>query len=226
MFNNGNGGYSLADIAAVTDNRNNGGLFGGGYGDGSWWVILLFLLAFGGFGGNGWFGGWGNGGSGVNGAAFQGALTRGDLTQEFDFQNLRDSVTNLGNQISSANTAMLTAFDGVIDTLHQGFDANNISMLNATNTIQQSLNDMNVANIQSANAMNIANIQSQNALQSQLANCCCENREAIAQVRYDMATDTCAINTNNATNTRDIIENQNANTRAILDSLQANRVEA
>lgn len=44
MFNS-NTGYSLADIAAATGNTN-GGFFGGD----SWWVIILFLFAFGGFG--------------------------------------------------------------------------------------------------------------------------------------------------------------------------------
>ena len=35
-------GYSLADIAAATGNGNNGN---DGWGDGSWWIILLFLFA-------------------------------------------------------------------------------------------------------------------------------------------------------------------------------------
>lgn len=36
------GNYSLADIAAATGNgRNNDGMFGG---DGSWWIIVLFIL--------------------------------------------------------------------------------------------------------------------------------------------------------------------------------------
>lgn len=38
------GNYSLADIAAATGNgRNNDGMFGG---DGSWWIIVLFIFAF------------------------------------------------------------------------------------------------------------------------------------------------------------------------------------
>lgn len=41
--------YSLADIRAVTDHDNND--WGG---NGSWWIILLFIVLFGGFGGNGW----------------------------------------------------------------------------------------------------------------------------------------------------------------------------
>ena len=71
------------------------------------------------------------------------------------------------------------------------------------------------------NTTNVALMQGQNALQAQLADCCCQNREAIAQVRYDMAQDTCALQNTMNTNTRDIIDNQNAGTRAILDYLCA-----
>lgn len=53
-----------------------------------------------------------------------------------------------------------------------------------------------------------------NALQKQIGDCCCENRAAIAQVRYDMAT-----------NTRDIIDSQNANTRAILDAMCQDKID-
>ena len=74
MFNS-NGGYSLSDIAAVTDgNGSNSGWDNGN----DWWIILLFLFAFGGWGGRGGFGGgYGNGGSGN-------PVTRGEL----DYSNL------------------------------------------------------------------------------------------------------------------------------------------
>jgi hypothetical protein len=54
MFN-ANGGYNLADIAAVTRGSGNGD---GMFGQDGWWIILLFLFAgwgrgFGGFGGEG-----------------------------------------------------------------------------------------------------------------------------------------------------------------------------
>lgn len=47
--------YSLSDIAAVTE----GGGFGGrdGFGDGGWWILLLFILLGGWNGNNGWNGG-------------------------------------------------------------------------------------------------------------------------------------------------------------------------
>jgi len=56
MFNTTtNGGYSLADIAAATGNDSNDGAFGG---NGAWWIIILFLFVFCGWGNNGT---WGNG---------------------------------------------------------------------------------------------------------------------------------------------------------------------
>ena len=60
MFNYENG-YSLADIAAATGNGrgnyNGDGFFGGS----GWWIILLFLFAWGGWGNNGWGNGSGYG---------------------------------------------------------------------------------------------------------------------------------------------------------------------
>lgn len=69
------------------------------------------------------------------------------------------------------------------------------------------------------------NVQSGfNGLSAQLAQCCCDNRAAIADVKYQMATDTCAVQNTIQNTTRDIIENANANSRAILDAINANYV--
>jgi len=67
MFNS-ESGYSLADIAAATGNGRGGyGGFGGDgfFGGSGWWIILLFLFAWGGWGNNG---GWSGGGAGTNAA--------------------------------------------------------------------------------------------------------------------------------------------------------------
>lgn len=53
----------------------------------------------------------------------------------------------------------------------------------------------------------------QRDLAAQLANCCCENREAISQVRYDLATQSCE--------TRHAIEDS---TRSILDFLTQHEI--
>jgi hypothetical protein len=67
-------------------------------------------------------------------------------------------------------------------------------------------------------------MQNTNALQSQLANCCCETREAIQGVNYNMATNTCALQNTMNNNTRDIIDSQQAGTRAILDFLTNDKI--
>ena len=62
------------------------------------------------------------------------------------------------------------------------------------------------------------------SLSAQLAQCCCDNRAAIADVKYQMATDTCGIQNTIQNTTRDILESNNANTRAILDFLTQDKI--
>lgn len=62
-------------------------------------------------------------------------------------------------------------------------------------------------------------------LQAQLADCCCQNREAISGVNYNMATSTNAVTTAISNAARDITENQNTNYRQLHDELVAYRME-
>lgn len=77
--------YSLADIRAATHDNDDDG-FGGG-GGGWFWIVVLFLFMFG-FGGNGM---WGNNGN------LQGALTRSDLCEGFNFQNIENGIRGIQN---------------------------------------------------------------------------------------------------------------------------------
>lgn len=97
-------------------------------------------------------------------------------------------------------------------------------------TIRNGLCDGFYTEAQLVNSVNTNILQSTNAIQSQLAQCCCDNKSAIADVNYNMAMNTnatqraisdgfCQTNFNAQTNTRDIVDSQNANTRAILDKL-------
>ena len=61
-------------------------------------------------------------------------------------------------------------------------------------------------------------------LSHQLSDCCCENRAAIAQVRYDMATQACDTRNLIQNTTRDLIDNQNANHRALMDYLTQDKI--
>lgn len=206
-------GMSPADLAAVTGNNN--GAFGEG--NGAWWIIILFLFIFCGWGnGNGW-----NNGSG-------GAADNYVLASDF---------ATLHRQIDSGISSLERKGDAINSGICDGFYAMNTSLLNGfagtNSTIQQNGYDTRNA-IQQGQ---IADMQSFNALQAQLAQCCCDNKQAIAGVNYNMAMNTnaiqqevtngfCQTNFNNANNTRDIIDNQNNNARAILDALTAQRIEA
>jgi len=112
MFNTSEG-YSLSDIAAVSGG-NRGGMFGDGFGGSGWWIILLFLFAF---GNGGWGNGWGNNG---------GAITA-DVGYNFDMHDVssgvRDLAASTANGFYNLNTSMLNGFSGVQNQLcNTGFE--------------------------------------------------------------------------------------------------------
>ena len=192
------GGYSLADIAAATGSNNHaddGYGFGGGW---AWWIIILLIF---GWGGNGW----GFGGNRGNGSTdfLDSALQRG-----FDNQSVISKLDGISNGICNLGYDQLAQLNGINQNISNGFHGVDNAICNLGYQTQQGFN-----------STNIALMQGQNALQPQLAQCCCDNREGQAQIRYDMATNACAIQNSMNNNTRDILENQNSNTRAILDYL-------
>ena len=189
-----------ADIAAVTRN-NDGNCNGMGWG-GDWMAFIVLFLLFGMFGWGG-FGGFGMGGFG-GGAS--GALTRGELCQDMNFQSLENATR------------------GIQQGLCDGFYAVNTSMLNGFHGVDNAVCQLGYQTQQGFNNTNVALMQGQNALQAQIADCCCTTQRAIDGVNYNMATNTCALQNTMNNNTRDIIDSQNAGTRAILDYLCQDKI--
>ena len=168
-------------------------------GDWATWIIVFLIFGMFGWGGNGWGGGFGGG----NGAGV------------VDGYVLASDFANIERKIDGVNS-------GVCD----GFYAMNTGMLNGFATVNQNIsNGFQQAELSRCNQQ-AALMQQLNAMQMQQANCCCENRAAIAQVRYDMAQQGCETRNTIQNATRDIIDNQNNNARAILDALTAQRIEA
>lgn len=195
MFNSNCASIPL--VANIDGNGNNGNNWGD---TGAWWIVLFVLFfAFGGWGG-------GFGGFGGNGGALQGYATQADIQRGFD------------------NSAVISKLDGISNGLCDGFYAMNNSMLTGFNGINTNIMQTGYGIQQAINADTVANMQNTNALQSQLANCCCETREAIQGVNYNMATNTCALQNTMNNNTRDIIDSQQAGTRAILDFLTNDKI--
>ena len=194
--------YSLADIAAATGNGNNGN--GGAWGDGGWlWIIVVFALLFG--WGNGGWGGFGGGNGG--GQAAQGALTREQACIDNNFQNLMRETA------------------GISDAVNVGFANLNSTICNQQYDTARMINGLESTVQSGFNAANVVALQGQNALQRQIADCCCETREAIQGINYNMAQNTCAITNQMNNSTRDIIQSQEAGTRAILDYLCQDKIQ-
>ena len=170
---------------------NNGGGFGFG-GDGAWWLIVLFLFAFCGWGGNGWGNNAGNSGGVVDGYV---------LTSDF---------ANIERKIDSVNQGLCDGF------YQQAQLVNGTNMAMANGFAQAELSRSN---------QQAALMQQLNAMQMQAQECCCENRAAIAQVRYDMATQACDTRNTVQNATRDIIDANNQNSRAILDFLVNSKMQ-
>lgn len=182
---------SNCNTASVPLVANIDGSNGNNWNDGSWLWFLIVVFAI--------FGGWGNGFGGFGGGANGGVGS--EIQRGFD------------------NQAVISKLDGLSNGLCDGFYAMNNSMLTGFNGINTNIMQTGYGIQQAVNADTVANMQNTNALQSQLANCCCETREAIQGVNYNMATNTCALQNAMSNNTRDIIDSQQAGTRAILDYL-------
>ena len=228
---------------ALTDNNNGmvmpvspmyGGGFGGGMGGigfgGDWAWILLLLVLGGGWGG---FGGFGMGGAGaMMGMGMMGMdylypwLNNSEhISDGFRDQQLSSQISNISNSVTSGfgdvQNALCAGFGNVQNSLCGGFAGVNASINGAQNAIAQQLYTNQISDLERSFAAQTANTQGLTSLQAQLANCCCENRAGIADLKYTVATENCADRYEAAQNTRDIIDSQTRGTQAILDKLCA-----
>jgi len=189
---------------------NNGG-FGGMGGD--WgWIILLLLIAGNGWGGFGGFGG-GMGGFAADGAALYPWMNQAEITTG-GFQN---AATN--SAISSLQNSVTSGFGDVQNALCGGFAGVNASINGVQSAISQQLYTNQIADLERSFAAQTASMQGMNAMQSQFADCCCENRLANCQTQNIIQNEANATRFADANNTRDLLTNQTANTQAILDKL-------
>ena len=142
-------GSALDLVSALNTSKgyNDGDGFGG-----SWaWVLIFLIFAF-----------MGGGFNGIN--RTNDALTRAELCDGFNFNNIESGIRGLSN--------------GLCD----GFYAINTSLLNGFNGVQRDL-------CSGFNAVNNGIAENRFAMQ----NCCCETNRNIDAVRYENAKNTCDI---------------------------------
>lgn len=162
---------------------------GGGFGWGNDMWFIILFVLL--------FCGWG-GGFGTNG---NGAGVMDGYVLTSDFANIERKLDGVNNGICDGfyamNTGMLNGFASVNQNISNGFMNAELSRCNQQSALMQQLF----------------------AMQMQAQNCCCENREAIQGVNYNLATQSCDTRNTIQNATRDIIDNANCNSRAILDFL-------
>lgn len=173
---------ALADVAAAAGFGGRGG-FGGS--DGLVLLIILFLFAV--MGGN--WGGRGAGGYGSGGADLYPWINNS--------QNINDGFRDqlLASQVMGIQNGITTGVGDIQNALCGGFAGVTAAVNGAQNALALQLN---------ANQM--ADMNRSFALQQQLAQCCCDNKAGLADVKYTIATEACATRQANADNTQRILD--------------------
>lgn len=119
---------------------------------------------------------------------------------------------------------ILNGQNGINNNVSDGFRDAQIS--DSLTSIRDGIGSLSTQMCNGFNSVNTNNMQTAFGLQSQLADCCCENRLATADLKYTIATEECATRSADAMNTRDIIDAQTKGTQAILDKLCALELDA
>lgn len=209
-----NGGNMVMPVAPMCGNGNGG--FGNSFG-GDWgWIILLLLFAGGGWGG-GFGGGFGNMALGYD---FPWLLNgqqniMANTNNGFRDQMINDNITSVRDSLAALSTQLCGCCGDMQMALANGFAG-----------VEQGANARQIANMQTAFATQTAMNQGFNGVQSQLANCCCENRLGIANLGADIAREACATRTNDTQNTQSILNVINGGIQSIKDQLCQDKIDA
>lgn len=193
--------------------------FGGGnnsFGGDGWWILLI-LLALGGNWGMGGFGGFGNMALGydfpwlLNG---QNGINN-NVSDGFRDAQLHDSVTSVRDGVSNLATQLCNCCGDM-----------QMSLANVQSSLSNQLCNNEISSLNRSFAEQTATMQGFNGLQNQLAQCCCDNRAGLADLRYTVATEACADRQAVNDALRDVLTANTASTQRILDQLCQDKIDA
>ena len=169
----------------------NAGGFGGFGGDNAWWIIIL-LIFMGGWGNNGW-----NGAGNCGGTTF----VANDVQRGFDHASVSNGISGLQNTVT-------TGFGNVQTALCNGFAGVNAGVANGFAQAEIANNARQIADMNQMFTFQTGLANQLNGMAMTQQNCCCENRAAVADLKYTMA--------NESALTR---ANCDGNKQAIMDKL-------
>lgn len=146
----------------------------------------------------GFAGNWGGNGFGANGGVGS------EVQRGFDQSAVMSGINGINNSVCNLGTAMNAGFANAetADSARQ------------------------MANMQQAFATQTAITNGMNTLASQLANCCCENRLATANLTSTVLAENCADRAAISDALRDVMVNQNAGVQRILDTMCQDKIDA
>lgn len=158
----------------------------------------------------------------------------------FAFSGWGNGFNGYGGNAGAADNYVLASdfaqVESKLDSINNGICSLGYDQLAQMNNINQNVSNVGFATQNAITQNTIAGMQNANALQAQLAQCCCDNKQAIAGVNYNMAMQTntlqnaiqtgfCQTNYNLSNAIRDVTDNANANTKAILDFLTCSKMQ-
>lgn len=186
--------YVEGDVPTVVNTgRNDNGCFGG---DWAWWIVILLLF---GLGGNGMWGG---------GAGMQGALTRGDLSMDMNFNDLQNAARGIQNGICDStfalNNTVANGFANAQQAMCQGFGGVNQAIMASGYETRGAISDLGY----------------------RMQQCCCDTQRSIDALNYGMAMQACDIKQAMNMNAREIIDGQRAGMDAILGFMTQEKINA
>lgn len=221
------------------------GGFGGGFGnmfgaDGSW-LLLLILLCNGGWGGFGGFGGFGGGfGLGMmdGGWGLYPWMNQLEATQNgFNQQTTNTTLSGIQSAVTSGFGDTALGIAGVNQNICQTGGQITAAINNTAaqaeianggrhSALTQQLYQNELNSLNRSFAEQTANTQGFTDAARQLADCCCENRLATANLSALVQSENCADREALSNGIRDIITAQNAGTQRIIDQLCQDKIDA
>ena len=199
-------------VAPVNGNGGDG-LFGGN-GSWAWFLIILVLL---GFNGNRGFGGFGGSGSGA----------ADNYVLASDFATIQRQLSDGFNAQERRTDAIVNGICDLGYTQQSLANATNMAMMSGFNATQSQLASCCCDIREGVQANTTQGVMNTNALSKQISDCCCENREKIADLKYTMASDSCATRQAISDGTKQIIDYlANEKAQALRDENFALRLKA
>ena len=184
----------------------NDGFFGS---NGIWFLILFILL-----------GGWGNNFNGGFGGGY-------GVSEMYPWMNQSNQINGgfrdqmLNTQVSGIQNDITSGFGDIQTALCGGFAGVNATINNAQNSLAQQMYTNQISDLERSFSAQTANMQGQNAIQTQLAQCCCDQKYGTAQLQNVIQTEACADRNALSQALFDVTSQNNANTQKVLDKLCA-----